>query len=100
MKKLSICGFAIKPHASRGDGNGRMSYCIIATKASFRKTVKFPSDRVLRRLASQHLDCELTPEVQTMPRTWCNFTIDAGISYERRVAFLAAVMVNSIHIEQ
>lgn len=71
-----------------------MSYHIVPSK-EVRSSITFPSDRVLKRLARLYLECELTPEEQLMPRHWHSFTIDAGISYERRVAFLAAVVANS-----
>lgn len=94
MRDISVNGCTIRPFTNRGDGNGRMSYHIVLSK-EVRGTIAFPSDRVLKRLARLYLDCELTPEEQIMPKHWHSFTIDAGISYERRAAFLAAVVTNS-----
>jgi len=94
MKEIIVNGFAIRSHTSRGDGQGRMSYIVTITKSRLGNTMIFPSNRVLKRLARQYLECELTPEKQTMPSRWVNFTINPGISYERRVAFLAAVVAH------
>lgn len=95
MKIIVVNGFVIDPFSSCGDGQGRMSYWIHHIKWSEVPT-QFPSNRVLKRLAIQYLGCELTPET---PQFWGNmgihFTIDAGVTYERRAAFLAAVVANT-----
>lgn len=97
MTEIWVNGCILRPHAQRGNGAGRMSYHI-QPKKELRGSVKFPSIRVLERLALIYLECELTPETQIAPSHWYSFTINAGISRERKAAFLAAVMTHSTPI--
>lgn len=96
MADVTINGFNLGPGDSRGVGDGRVLYCICSVNYHNLKKVRFPSPRVMKRLAREYLGSDYWPYEGWTPRSFFFFYINPGTKRERRAAFLAAVMFNAV----